>query len=83
VLVGVADGVAEAGVLLTGLVLAGAVVAGAVFAAGELLAPLGVVLAVAVPVALAAGVGDVAGDGLAGALPTVPPPRVVPWPGLP
>jgi hypothetical protein len=75
-------GVAEFGVLLTGLVLPGAV-AGAVLAAGELLAPLGVVLvagAVAAPVVLAGGVGD----GLAGApLPTDPPPRVVPWPGLP
>jgi len=79
VLVGVAAGVAEFGVLLTGLVLPGAV-AGAVLAAGELLALLGVVLAVPVPVALADGVGD----GLAGAaLPTVPPPRVVPCPGLP
>jgi hypothetical protein len=76
VLVGVAAGVAEFGVLLTGLVLPGAV-AGAVLAAGEL---LGVVLAVPVPVTLADGVGD----GLAGAaLPTVAPPRVVPWPGLP
>jgi hypothetical protein len=76
VLVGVAAGVAEFGVLLTGLVLAGAVLA-----AGEL---LGVVLAVPVPVTLADGVDDGPGDGLAGAaLPTVPPPRVVPWPGLP
>ena len=82
-LVGVAAGVAEFGVLLTGLVLPGAV-AGAVLAAGELLALLGVVLAVPVPVALADGVDDGPGDGLAGAaLPTVPPPRVVPWPGLP
>ena len=79
-LVGVAAGVAEFGVLLTGLVLPGAV-AGAVPAAGEL---LGVVLAVPVPVALADGVDDGPGDGLAGAaLPTVPPPRVVPWPGMP
>ena len=77
-LVGVAEGVAEWGVLLAGLVLPG-VVAAAVLPAGELLAPLGVVLAVAVPVAPADGVGDVACDGLAGApLPTVPPPRVVP-----
>ena len=75
-LVGVAAGVAEFGVLLTGLVLPGAVLA-----AGEL---LGVVLAVPAPVALADGVDDGPGDGLAGAaLPTVPPPRVVPWPGLP
>jgi hypothetical protein len=74
----VAEGVAEFGVVLTGLVLPGAVAAGAVLAAGELVAPLGAVLAV--PVVLADG----AGDGLAGAaLPTVPPPRVVPWPGLP
>ena len=80
---GVAEGVAEFGTLL-GLVLLGVVEAGAVLAAGELLAPLGVVLlagAVApAPVVLADGVGD----GLAGAaLPTLPPPRVVPWPGLP
>ena len=69
--------------LLTGVVL-GAVAAGAVLAAGELLAPLGVVLlagaVAAVLVVLAGGVGD----GLAGAaLPTAPPPGVVPWPGLP
>ena len=96
-LVGVAEGVAEFGVLLTGMVLPGAV-AGAVLAAGELLAPLGVVLAVAagavlagellapLGVVLVAGavaaapvaLADGAGDGLAGALPTVPPPRVVP-----
>ena len=69
--------------LLTGLVLLGAVAAGAVLAAAELLAPLGVVLA-AVPVVLADGVADGTGDGLAGAaLPTPPPPKVVPWPGLP
>jgi hypothetical protein len=66
------------------VVLLGAVAAGAVLAAGELLAPLGVVLlagaVAAVPVVLAGGVGD----GLAGAaLPTAPPPSVVPWPGLP
>ena len=70
-----AEGVAEFGVLLAGLVLPGAVAAGAVLAAGELVAPLGVVLALAVPVVLAGGEGD----GLGGAaLPTVPPPRVVP-----
>src|SRR5262249_5763379 len=53
-------------------------------AAGELLASLGVALAAgevaAAPVVLADGLGD----GLAGAaVPTAPPPRVVPWPGLP
>jgi hypothetical protein len=82
--VGVAAGVAEFGVLLTGLVLPGVVAAGAVLAGGELLAPLGVVL---VAGAVAAGPvvpTDGVGDGLAGmALPTAPPPRVVPWPGLP
>jgi hypothetical protein len=46
VTVGVPDGVAESGALLTGVVLLGAVAAGAVLAAGELLAPLGVVLLV-------------------------------------
>ena len=71
------------GALLTGVMLLGAVAAGAVLAAGELVAPLGVVLlaglVAAAPVVLAGGVGD----GLAGAaLPTAPPPRVVPWPGL-
>ena len=81
--VGAEVGVAEFGVLVTGLVPPG-VVAADVLAAGELLAPLGVVLltgAVAVaPVVLADGVGD----GRAGAaLPTPPPPKVVPWPGLP
>jgi len=80
VAVGVAEGVAEFGVLLTGLVLPG-VVAGAVLAAGELLALLGVALAVPVPVVLADGVDDGPGDGLV--LPTVPPKRVWPWPGLP
>ena len=79
----VADGDVEFGTLLAGALLAGvllgAVVAGAVLAAGELLAPLGVVLeagaVAAAPLVLADGVGD----GLAGAaLPTAPPPRVVP-----
>jgi len=58
----------------------GAVAAGAVLAAGELLARLGVAL-VAGAVAAAP---VVLGDGLAGAaVPTDPPPMVVPWPGLP
>ena len=73
-------GVAESGALLTGVVLLGAVAAGAVLAAGEPLGQLGVVLLAgfaAAPVVLADGVGDE----LAGvALPTAPPPRVVPWP---
>jgi hypothetical protein len=72
-------GVAESGALLTGVVLPGAVAAGAVLAASEPLGPLGVVLLAGGrggPVVLAGGVGD----GLAQvALPTAPPPRVVPW----
>jgi hypothetical protein len=78
VAVAAADEVAEFGALLTGLVPPEAV-AGAVLAAGDLLAPLDVALVAgavaAAPVVLADGVGD----GLAGtAVPTAPPPKVVP-----
>ena len=70
-------------VLLVGVLL-GVVAAVAVLPAGELLVPAVVVLlagaVTAAPAVLVAGVGD----GLAGAaLPTAPPPRVVPWPGMP
>lgn len=69
---------AEAGALLAGPVPE-AVPEGVGLAAGELLAlPDAVPLAVADPVAL----GDGLDVGLAGAAP-LPPPRVVPWPGLP
>jgi hypothetical protein len=76
----VGEGVAVAGVLAEGVLLGVGV--GVALAAGEL---LGVVLAagVAAPVVLADGMADGPGDGLAGvALPTVPPPKVVPCPGL-
>jgi hypothetical protein len=92
----VAVGVAEAGALVAGALLAGALlagvlllgaaVAGAVPAAGELLAALGVAVALVagVVVATLAVLADGVGDGLTGvALLTAPPPRVVPWPGLP
>jgi hypothetical protein len=79
-----ADGVAEFGVLLAGLVPLGVVAAGAVLAAGELLASLGVALAAGLVAAAPVVLADGLGDGLAGAaVPTAPPPRVVPWPGLP
>ena len=78
-----ADGVAELGALLAGLVPPG-VVAGAVLAAGELPAPLGVALVAGAVAAAPVGLADGVGDGLAGAaVPTAPPPKVVPWPGLP
>jgi len=80
----VADGVAECGALLTGVVLPGVVAAGAVLAAGEPLAPLGAVLLAGAVAAAPDVLADGVGDGLAGAgLPSDPPPRVVPWPGLP
>ena len=86
--VGVADGVVEFGTLLADVLLAGvlmgAVAAGAVLAAGELLVPAVVVLLAGAVTADPAVLVDGMGDGLAGAaLPTAPPPRVVPWPGLP
>jgi hypothetical protein len=81
--VGAAEGVAEPGVLVAGLMLPEVAPAGVGLAAGELLAPLGAVLACAVaagPVVLADGEGD----GLCEAeAPLTPPPRVVPWPGSP
>lgn len=72
-----------ADVLLAGVPL-GAVAAGAVRAAGELLVPAVVVLLAGAVTAAPAVLVDGVGDGLAGRpLPTAPPPRVVPWPGLP
>src|SRR5919201_2357164 len=80
----VADGVTEFGVLPAGLVAPGVVAAGAVLAAGALLVPLGVVLVAGAVAAAPVVLADGFGDGLAGAaLPTDPPPKVVPWPALP